>query len=141
MNRIYWDTMLFVYLLEEHPEFADQVDRIHRRMLARGDQICTSTFTRGELLVAPLRTGNTALANLIRVLLGSSAVDLIPFESSASESYATIRATTSVRPADAIHLACAATAKTSLFLTNDKSLHGLVVPGIQFIGGLDVNVL
>jgi predicted nucleic acid-binding protein len=46
-----------------------------------------------------------------------------------------------VSSADAIHLACAANAGTDLFLTNDKKLVGKVIPGIQFIVGLDSNIL
>jgi hypothetical protein len=44
-------------------------------------------------------------------------------------------------PADAIHLASAAQAGTDLFLTNDKSLVGKIVPGIQFIAMLDTQIL
>jgi predicted nucleic acid-binding protein len=45
-----------------------------------------------------------------------------------------------VAPADAIHLACAAQAKTDLFLTNDKRLVGKIIPGIQFIATLDTRL-
>jgi len=38
-------------------------------------------------------------------------------------------------------LACAAVAGTDLFLTNDEKLIGKVIPGIQFIAGLDSNIL
>jgi len=40
-----------------------------------------------------------------------------------------------------IHLASAAQAGTDLFLTNDKSLVGKIVPGIQFIAMLDTQIL
>jgi hypothetical protein len=45
-----------------------------------------------------------------------------------------------VSPADSIHLACAAQARIDLFLTNDAALVGKVIPGIQFIAGMDSNV-
>jgi predicted nucleic acid-binding protein len=51
-----------------------------------------------------------------------------------------LRATANVSPADAIHLACAASSGVDLFITHDKTLHKLRVNGIQFIAGLDVNV-
>jgi predicted nucleic acid-binding protein len=54
--------------------------------------------------------------------------------------YASIRATHTVSPADAIHLAAAAQAKVDLFLTNDRKLVGKVIPGVQFVAGLDVNL-
>jgi predicted nucleic acid-binding protein len=45
-----------------------------------------------------------------------------------------------VAPADAIHLAAAAHSGVNLFLTNDEKLQRLVIPGIDFIAGLDVNL-
>ena len=35
MARVFWDTNLFIYLLEEHPVFADQVTELRRRMVER----------------------------------------------------------------------------------------------------------
>lgn len=45
-----------------------------------------------------------------------------------------------VSPADAIHLACAASAGIDLFLTNDHRLLPLIIPGIHFIANMDVNL-
>jgi len=41
---------------------------------------------------------------------------------------------------DALHLAIAATAGVNLSLTNDRRLHRLKIPGIDFIAGLDTNL-
>jgi hypothetical protein len=57
-----------------------------------------------------------------------------------AEIYAKIRAENRVSPADAIHLACAAEAGVNLFLTNDRRLTGLIVPGIDFIAGMGVDL-
>jgi predicted nucleic acid-binding protein len=65
---------------------------------------------------------------------------MLPFERKAAGEFANLRATTNVSPADAIHLACAGAAGIDLFLTPDKELQKLRVPGIQFMAGLDVNV-
>jgi predicted nucleic acid-binding protein len=42
-----------------------------------------------------------------------------------------------IRPPDAIQLACAAQANVDLFITNDDRLSHKVVPGIQFVTSLD----
>jgi predicted nucleic acid-binding protein len=55
--------------------------------------------------------------------------------------YAGIRSKPGISAPDAIHLACAAHGHIDLFLTNDHDLVGKVVPGIQFIAGLDSNLL
>ena len=66
---------------------------------------------------------------------------MVPFTTETAVLYATVRADTKASPADAIHLASAAQAGIDLFITNDHRLHGLVIPGIQFIAGMDTDVL
>jgi len=56
------------------------------------------------------------------------------------ERYGRIRGAFRVTPADAIHLASASQAGVDLFLTNDRELSDLVIPGIHFIAGLDVSL-
>lgn len=140
MSRIYWDSMLFVYWLEDHPEHADRMDRIHARMEARGDILCTSAFTVGEVLTGPYRSGAMEMASRIREAFRSPQIELIPFTPDTADHYATIRGKHRVSPADAIHLASAAQAGVELFLTNDRRLQPLAIPGIHFIAGLDVNL-
>ena len=140
MSRIYWDTMLFVYWLEDHPQQAPKVKRIFEKMEKRSDVLCTSAFTVAELLVGPKKQGSHDVALRIKDFLYSSALDLLPFTRDTAEHYANIRAAHHVSPADAIHLASAAEADVNLFLTNDHRLRGLVVPGIHFIAGMDVDL-
>jgi predicted nucleic acid-binding protein len=140
MSRIYWDTMLFVYWLEGHPEHSRRVQTIFEKMQTRGDILYTSTFTLGEVLTGPRRHGNDAMAVEIKSFFHSSTVELIPFAASAAERFAEIRGRNRVSPADAIHLACAADAGTDLFLTNDHALEKLVIPGIDFIAAMDVGL-
>jgi predicted nucleic acid-binding protein len=76
----------------------------------------------------------------IRAYMQTSAVELLPFNWETTEIYARIRAENNVPSTDAIHLATAAQARTDLFLTNDRSLTRLTIPGIHFIAGLDTNL-
>lgn len=140
MSRIYWDTMLFVYWLEEHPRYSQRIAHLLERMTERQDTLLTSVFTLAELLVGPYLKNDERLARKIRETLRPPAVELIPFTSDAAENYARIRSTLAVSPADAIHLACAAQARVDLLVTNDRSLLGKAIPGIQFIVGLDARV-
>jgi uncharacterized protein len=140
VSRIYWDTMLFVYLLEANAEYGKRTKDILTKMAARHDRLCTSAFTIGELLTGPLKRADTGLAARIRQALRPPEMELLAFDPETAELYAKIRASHRVAPADAIHLACASQAGTDLFITNDRKLHGLAVPGISFIAGLDVNL-
>jgi len=140
MSRIYWDTMLFVYWLEDHPRYAKHVRHLLEKMKERQDQICTSSFALGEILVGPYKAGATETARKIRQVITPPFVEVIPYGAEAADIYGQIRAKQGVSPADAIHLACAAQARIDLFLTNDSALLGKVIPGIQFIAGLDSGI-
>lgn len=141
MSRVYWDSMLFIYWLEDHPQYAKQVDAIHSRMKQRQDKLITGAFTFGEVLAGTYRKGRAELADQFRTLLRGVVAEIVPFTVETAERYARIRGTLGVAPADAIHLASAAEAGTDLFMTNDKSLAGKIVPGIQFIAMLDTQIL
>ena len=140
MSRIYWDTMVFVYWLEDNPRYAKRVRHILTKMEQRQDQLCTSAFTVGEVLVGPHKTGAAAAARQIREVFQAPFVEVIPYTIDTADIHAAIRAQHGVSPADSIHLACAAQAHIDLFLTNDAALIGKIVPGIQFIAGLDSNL-
>lgn len=141
MSRIYWDTMLFAYWLENNAQYAQRVRNIHNRMEQRSDRLCTSIFTVGELLVGPRKTKDAEMERALREYFHTSAVEVLPFDAGTTEIYAGIRAEHNVSPADAIHLASAAQARADLFLTNDRRLCRLNIPGIHFIAGLDTNLL
>jgi predicted nucleic acid-binding protein len=141
MASIFWDTMLFIYLIEDHPRFGGRVRDLLKLCEKHGHSITTSTFTLAELLVAPRKTGDDLLARTFREVLRPPAVRLIPFGDQAAELYADIRSRLNVTPADAIQLACAAEAGVNVFVTNDQKLIGKKVTGIDFIIGLDGNLL
>ncbi|MFZ0198636.1 MAG: PIN domain-containing protein [Candidatus Sulfotelmatobacter sp.] len=141
MSRIYWDTMLFIYWLEDHPRYGRCVQQVFERMRARQDRLCTSTFAVGETLVGFHKRGAIETAARVRNFFRQDSVEVIPYTLETADLYADIRARLSISSADAIHLACASSAGTDLFLTNDKNLVGKIIPGIQFIAGLDSNIL
>lgn len=141
MSRVYWDSMLFIYWLEDHPAFAERVEAVHSRMRQRQDRLITGAFTFGEILAGIYRKRAPEIVNEVRTLLQSIVTEVVPFTLETADHYSRIRGTLSITPADAIHLATAAQAGTDLFLTNDKSLVGKVIPGIQFIASLDAPLL
>jgi len=107
VSRVFWDTNLFIYLLEGTGSQSDQVVRLRERMLERDDELCTSTLTLGEVLVKPVEQGDTVLCQRYEDVLSG---------------------TTRLRRAQAA---------VDLFVTNDDRLSRLTVPGIQFLVSLD----
>lgn len=141
MSRIYWDTMLFIYWLEDNPQYARRVDAIYARMKKRQDQLLTGAFTFGEVLAGVYRRGAGQRAEEVRRQLQDLVAEVVPFTVETADHYARIRGTLGLAPADAIHLASAAQAGTDLFLTNDRRLVGRYVPGIQFVASIEDDLL
>lgn len=135
MSRVFWDTNLFVYLIEGTGPRAESVAALRRRMIERGDELLTSTLTLGELLVKPVEMGDSGLRDRY-VQAMEDGVAVLAFDSQAALRFAAIRSDRSIRAPDAIQLACAAEGGTDLFITNDDRLSRKHVPGIGFIQSL-----
>ena len=136
MSRIFWDTNLVIYLLEDFGPQSTRVVEVRQRMLERGDEMLTSTLTLGEVLVKPAERGNEALRERYEEVLSRTA-RLIAFDRETARRYAEIRRNRTIRPADAIQLACAAQVGVDLFITNDDRLGRLAIPGIHFLVPLE----
>jgi predicted nucleic acid-binding protein len=142
MSRVYWDTMLFIYWLEENPQFGKRVDAIWSRMRERNDQLITGALALGEVFAGAYKRGaSKERIREVKAELEAAISAIIPFTAETADVYGRIKGSLKIPSADAIHLACAATAGTDLFLTNDKALVGKIIPGIQFIAGLDTNII
>jgi len=135
--RVFFDTNLFIYLLEDNGERGARVSEIVHRLAERQDDLLTSTLTLAEVLVKPYALGNDSWAEKYEKLLNTPGVSILPFDRSSARIYARLRADKALKPPDAIQLSCAAAAKCDLFITNDDRLSRKLVPGIQFIASLD----
>lgn len=140
MSRIFWDTNLFVYLIEDRGERAERVAALRRRMIERGDNLLTSALTLGEVLVKPMEIGDMDLMRRYEQVIELSAT-VVPFDLRAAPKFAEIRRDRSIRAPDAIQLACASAANTDLFITNDGRLSNKVIQGIHFIQPLEKAML
>lgn len=141
MSRIFLDTMLFIYWLEGHRQYGSRVEEILVRTVERDDQLCTSSLAAGETLVGLHKRGAIDTVREVQDFFRHGPIEVIPYTLQVADLYARIRAMHAVSSADGIHLACAASMGTDLFLTNDNRLVGKSVPGIQFIAGLDTNII
>ena len=128
---VFWDTNLFIYLIEERPaDLSRLVVRGRERMIAGGDRLVTSSLTLGEVLVQPLRARRSDLAEEYEQHITSGAT-VVTFDGGAARRFAQIRATyPSVRPPDAVQLACAAQYGVETFVTNDDRLSRVKVAGV-----------
>ena len=116
------DTSPFIYLIERNSKFLEKV-RPFFQLVDQGEiQVVTSTVTLLEVLVGPLRLGNSTLANEYRDILLNSSIGCIPTSIEITEEAAHLRSQHNLRTPDAIQLATAITQGASTFLTNDSQL-------------------
>ncbi len=71
MSRIFWDTNIFIYLMEGSGENHNLARKLLNRMFVRRDELITSAMTLGELLVKPLEANRPDLAQRYEALLGA----------------------------------------------------------------------
>ena len=141
MSRIFWDTMLLIYLLEGNPTYRQRAEELLARARRRGDSLYTSHLALGEILAGVERFDQPIKAAAVRETLNEMGFRFLPFDAGAVRPFSLLRGREKLKIADAIHLACAASAGIDLFLTGDKQLVKLDVPGIQFIGDFNTPVL
>lgn len=141
MSRIFFDAMMFVYLLEDNPKFAPDVKRTLERCYERKDTLLTSCLAVGEVMAGG--TGDRSDAELARATIREIGFSLVPFDEDCMAAFGRLRSEMRLKAPDSIHLACAAAARTDMFLTNDAQLlqRQLYVPGIQFIGDFTKPIL
>lgn len=137
LNRVYWDTMIFIYLLEGHPDLGPMVKSLQAAMQNRKSRLFTSAFTVGEVLAGLEKLGATELLAVAQEFFSSDELEILPFDLATARIYGAVRAQANISAQDAIHIATASHKGVDLFITNDKKLQKLSVPGIRFIAGLD----
>jgi uncharacterized protein len=141
MSRIYWDSMLFIYLLEGHPAYSARTQYLLKRSYERGDTLYTSHLALGEILAGAARSPDPSKTLAVRSTLDQMGFSYLPFDNGAVLPFSRLRSQTRLKIADSIHLACAASAGIDLFLTGDHQLVGLNLPGVQFIANFNTEIL
>lgn len=137
MSKVFLDTNIFIYLIEDRGSYGKKAVELVERMTSRRDSVYTSTLTLGEVLTLPLQKGDVKLADRYERILTSAGVHLLDFDRVAARIYANVRQDKSIKAPDAMQLSIAAAERCDLFVTNDDRLSRKIVPGIQFVSGLD----
>jgi len=141
MSRVFWDTMLLIYLLEGDPAFRPRADALLARSRRRGDALFTSCLAAGEVMAGIERFDQPIKAAAVRETLEEIGFRFLAFDAGAMRPFSLLRGREKLKVADAIHLACAASAGIDLYLTGDTQLFRLDVPGIQFIADFNSSIL
>jgi len=126
------DTVIFIYFIEEHPQFLALVEPLFRAVDQGRIEFITSALTLLEVLVVPYRRGDHVLAGRYEsILTRSRGVRIADISRDHLRAAAQLRAGTGVKVPDAVQLVAALAGGCTVFLTNDRDLPN--VPGIRIL--------
>lgn len=126
------DSAPLIYYIEENPIYLEMADAFFEAMERGEFKVVTSVMTLVEVLVYPLRRGDTALAQQYReILFDNERLMTLDISQDIAEAAAQLRAEHNLRAPDAIQMAAAIRGGASFFLTNDARLPSL--PGLQVL--------
>ena len=126
------DTAIFIYFIEEHPEFLPVILPLFQEADQEKRELITSAVTLLEVLLVPYRAGNRILAERYEALLTHSrGVRLVDLSRELLRAAAQLRAVTSVKTPDALQLVAAISAGCTAFVTNDRRLPP--IPGLRVV--------
>lgn len=141
MSRVFWDSMIVIYLVDDHPIFGPRARQLLERSFKRNDALFTSYLALGEILAGAEKSPDRQKREAVQQTLQEMGFSFLPFDAGAVAPFSRLRAREKLKAADSIHLACAASAGIDLFLTGDKQLTKLDIPGIQFIADFNTPIL
>ncbi len=117
-RRVYLDSCLLIYLVEQDPVFGNRVAGALRE--SNPGRFAISPLVRMEVLVEPIRIADLALQRRYERAL--EALILLDMPAEVYDTAAILRARFGLRTPDALHLACAQHHGCQALWTNDERL-------------------
>ncbi len=74
MSRVFWDSMLFIYLIENNPLYFNRCRYLLERSYDRGDKLYTSHLVLGEVLAGAEKSPWPEKTRAIRETATESAI-------------------------------------------------------------------
>lgn len=122
-GRVAVDTSIFIYFIEQHPQYADVVRPVFQAAALGELELVTSAITLLEVLVVPYRARNTAIAERYeQLLMHSRGISVVDIDTAQLRTAAQLRARFNVRTPDALQIAAAVSTGCDAFVTNDRRL-------------------
>ena len=126
-KTVFLDTAPLIYFIEGHSIYQPILSRLFDFNDKGGLLFVTSSVTLLEVLVKPLREGQTAISKQYRdILTTAPGIELFDITSAIVEQAAQLRAKYNLRTPDAIQLATSIELGADYFLTNDNRFKGVI---------------
>ena len=125
------DTAPWIYLLEDHAEFAPRFLGLFEAAERGQIQLALSTVTLAEVLTGPFKAGQTALAKRYETAL--SAYQVVPLSAAVASLAAQLRVQYRLKLPDAVQLASALQIGAAALVTHDRDFSA--VQGLPVLMG------
>jgi predicted nucleic acid-binding protein len=125
------DTAPWIYLLEDHAEFAPRFLGLFEAAERGQIQLALSTVTLAEVLTGPFKAGQTALAKRYETAL--SAYQVVPLSAAIASLTAQLRVQYRLKLPDAVQLASALQIGAAALVTHDRDF--TAVQGLPVLMG------
>jgi predicted nucleic acid-binding protein len=125
------DTAPWIYLLEDHAEFAPRFLGLFEAAERGQIQLALSTVTLAEVLTGPFKAGQTALAKRYETALG--AYQVVPLSAAIASLAAQLRVQYRLKLPDAVQLASALQIGAAALVTHDRDFSA--VQGLPVLMG------
>lgn len=137
-KSVFLDTAPLIYFIEGHSDYQEVLSRVFEANERRDFIFITSSITLLEVLVKPLKDGNTKLAMQYKNILSNAlGIELLEVTHEVAIKAAELRAKYNLRTPDSIQIATAIVTKASCFLTNDIRLKSVGELKIVALGELE----
>lgn len=138
-RKIYLDANIIIYAVEGFADLAGQVQALLAAMDKAEIVAVTSELTLAEVLVKPLKNQNQTVQQAYKAFLTPTPVlQFVPISRDILEEAARLRATTTLRLPDAIHLATANLNSCDSFLTNDDLFKRVTAANIKILSEINL---
>jgi predicted nucleic acid-binding protein len=122
-QRVYLDTNIFIYFLEQNADYFESVAPIIEACAAGKFLGHTGEVTLSETLVLPYRNDDaTVVANIKAFFATENFLSIQPHDSATFDLAAQLRAKRGMKLIDALHYATALKAGCTFFISNDAGL-------------------
>ncbi|MFN5095855.1 MAG: type II toxin-antitoxin system VapC family toxin [Limnohabitans sp.] len=125
------DTAPWIYMLEDHAEFAPRFLGLFEAAERGQIQLALSTVTLAEVLTGPFKAGQTALAKRYEAALG--AYQVVPLSAAVASLAAQLRVQYRLKLPDAVQLASALQIGAAALVTHDRDFSA--VQGLPVLMG------
>lgn len=122
-TTVFLDTAPLIYFIEGNSAYQENLEKLFELNDEKYFQFLTSTLTLVEVLVKPLKDGETKIVEQYKTILtNSEGIDIFDITIPISVKAAEIRAKYNIRTPDSLQVATAIECKADYFLTNDLRL-------------------